>query len=133
MPESQASNSENESKVKLRDKTYNKGCDGETVTKNRISQSVCSEEEDLAAESHVGNNKGIKHDFPFINIRKVPREALKTEGEPSRGTLRNLMNNKIMFDRYYCIISTKTLQKRRKLLAQFILQPNHIFLREKYA
>ena len=63
-------------------------------------------------------NRGIKHDFPFINIRKVPRKALKTEGEargfqPSRGTLRMLMNNKIMFDRYYCIISTKMLQKRR--------------------
>ena len=24
---------------------------------------------------------GIKHDLPFINIRKVPREVLKTEGE----------------------------------------------------
>ena len=49
---------------------------------------------------------GIKHDFPFINIRKVPREVLKTEGEvfnTSRGTLRMLMNDKIMFDRYYCI------------------------------
>ena len=38
-------------------------------------------------------NRGIKHDFTFINIRKVPREVLKTEGEargfqPSRGTLR---------------------------------------------
>ena len=35
----------------------------------------------------------------FINIRKVPREVLKTEGEargfqPSRGTLRMLMNGK---------------------------------------
>ena len=29
-------------------------------------------------------NRGIKHDFPFINIRKVPREVLKTEGV-SRG------------------------------------------------
>ena len=27
------------------------------------------------------NNRGIKHDFPFINICKVPREVLKTEGE----------------------------------------------------
>ena len=27
------------------------------------------------------NNIGINHDFPFINIRKVPREVLKTEGE----------------------------------------------------
>ena len=25
--------------------------------------------------------RGIKHDFPFINIRKVPREMLKTEDE----------------------------------------------------
>ena len=25
-------------------------------------------------------NIGIKLDFPFINIRKVPREVLKTEG-----------------------------------------------------
>ena len=58
------------------------------------------------------NNRGIKHDFPFINICKVPREVLKTEGEdrgfqPSRGTLQMLMNDKIMFDRYYCINSTK--------------------------
>ena len=35
---------------------------------------------------------------------------MKTEGEaqgfqPSRGTLRMLMNDKIMFDRYYCINS----------------------------
>ena len=29
----------------------------------------------------VVNNRGIKHGFPFINIRKVPREVLKTEGE----------------------------------------------------
>ena len=26
-------------------------------------------------------NIGMKHGFPFINIRKVPREGLKTEGE----------------------------------------------------
>ena len=57
-------------------------------------------------------NRGIKHDFPFINIRKVPRKILKTEGEargfqPSRGTWRMLMNGIIMFDRYYCINSTK--------------------------
>ena len=60
-------------------------------------------------------NRGIKHDFPFINIRKVPREVLKTEGEAgglqlSLGTLRMLMTDKIMFNRYYCIKSTKTLR-----------------------
>ena len=46
-------------------------------------------------------NRGIKDDFPVINIRKVPREVLKTEGEargfqPSRGTLRMLMNGNII-------------------------------------
>ena len=51
---------------------------------------------------------GIKHDFPFINIRKVPREVLKTEvfnisRETLRETLRMLMNDKIMSDHYYCI------------------------------
>ena len=29
----------------------------------------------------LASNIGIKHDFPFINIRKVPREVLKTEDE----------------------------------------------------
>ena len=53
--------------------------------------------------------------FTFINIRKVPREMLKTVGEarcfqPSRGTLRMLMNDKMMFDRYYCINSAKHCQ-----------------------
>ena len=61
---------------------------------------------------YLCNNRGIKYDFPFINICKVPREVLKTEGEargfqPSRGTLQMLMNDKIVFDRYYCINSTK--------------------------
>ena len=48
------------------------------------------------------NNRGIKHDFPFINIRKVPREV------------RRLMNDKIMFDRYYCINSAKHCQNEEK-------------------
>ena len=53
-------------------------------------------------------------DFPFINVCKVPREVLKTEGEargfqPSRGTLRMLIIEKIMFDRYYWIKSAKTM------------------------
>ena len=29
----------------------------------------------------TSSNIGIKHDFPFINIRKVLREVLKTEDE----------------------------------------------------
>ena len=31
--------------------------------------------------SQPGVNREIKHDFPFINIRNVPREVLITEGE----------------------------------------------------
>ena len=62
----------------------------------------------------IRKHGGIKHNFPFITIRKVPRELLKTEGEvfnTSRGTLQILVNDKITSDRYYCINSTKTLQK----------------------
>ena len=52
----------------------------------------------------------IFHSLTFARSRA--REVLKTEGEargfqPSRGTLRMLMNDKIMFDRYYCINITK--------------------------
>ena len=55
---------------------------------------------------------GIKHDFPFISKCKVQREVLKTEGEarrfqPYQETLQMLMNDKVMFDCYYCIKSTK--------------------------
>ena len=75
-------------------------------------------------------NIGIKHDFPFINIRKVPREVLKTEGfNTSLGTLRMLMNDKIMFDRYYCINSKNTHQKLRKCLRTLFFSLVTFFLR----
>ena len=49
----------------------------------------------VTSASQTSNNRGIKHDFPFINIRKVGREVLKTEGEaqgfqPFRGTITNV-------------------------------------------
>ena len=70
--------------------------------------------------------RGIKHDFPFINIRKVPREVLKIEGEargfqPPRGTLWMLMNDKIMFDRYYCINSTKHCENEENIDALYFI------------
>ena len=38
-------------------------------------------------------NRRIKHDFPFINICRVPREVLKTEGETRFSTFpRDLAN-----------------------------------------
>ena len=54
------------------------------------------------------HNIGIKHVFPCINIRCVPREVLKTEGA-ARGFQHrprnpaNVNARKNMFDRYYCI------------------------------
>ena len=63
--------------------------------------------------------------FPLFNIRKVPREVLKIEGEarvfqPSRGTLRMLMNDKILFDHYYCINSANHCENEEKM-AHYIL------------
>ena len=75
-----------------------------------------------------GINRGIKHDFPFINIHKVSRKVLKTEGEargfqPARGTLRMLIKNKSMFDRYYCINSTKNLQNCENVCELYFYSP----------
>ena len=74
--------------------------------------------------------RGIKHDFPFINICKVPREVLKTEDEargfqPSRGTLRMLMNDKIMFDRYYCINSANHCENEENIGALYFINSSH--------
>ena len=46
---------------------------------------------------------------------------MKTEGkarrfQPSRGTLRMLMNDKIMFDRYYCINSAKHCENEENIV-----------------
>ena len=70
--------------------------------------------------------RGIKHDFSSINIRKVPREVLKTEDEargfqPSWGTLRMLMNDKFMFDRYYCINSLKHCENEENIGALYFI------------
>ena len=81
--------------------------------------------------------RGIKHDFPFINIQKVPREVLKTEGEargfqPSRGTLRMLMNDKIMFDRYYCINSAKHCENGENIGALYFITSSHFPMRVRF-
>ena len=82
--------------------------------------------------------RGIKHDFPFINIRMVPREVLETEGEaryfqPSRGTLRMLMHDKIMFDSYYCINSTKHCENEENIGALYFITSPHFPTRVRYA
>ena len=82
--------------------------------------------------------RGNKHDFPFINIRKVPREVLKAEGEtrgfqPSRGTLRMLMNDKIMFDRYYCINPTKHCRNEENIGTLYFKTSSHFPTRVRYA
>ena len=75
-------------------------------------------------------NRRIKHAFPFINICKVTREVLKTEGEArgfkhSRGTLRMLMNDKIMFDRYYCINSANHCENEENIGALYFITSSH--------
>ena len=82
---------------------------------------------------HLTTTIRIKNDFSFINIRKVPREMLKTRAKPkvfntSLGTLRMLLNDKIMFDCYYCINSKKTRQKVRKCLHTLFFIRTTIFL-----
>ena len=81
--------------------------------------------------------RGIKHDFPFINLCKVPREVLKTEGEvrgfqPSRGTLRMLMNDKIMFDRYYCINSANHRENEENIGALYLITSSHFPTRVRF-
>ena len=78
------------------------------------------------------NNRRIKHDFPFNNIRKVPREVLKTEGE-AQGTLRMFMNDKIMFDCYYCINSTKYCKNEEKMGALYFITSSHFPMRVRHA
>ena len=74
----------------------------------------------------------------LMNIRKVPREVLKTEGkargfQPSRGTLRMLMNDKIMFDRYYCINSTKHCENEENIGALYFITSPHFPTQVHYA
>ena len=63
---------------------------------------------------------------------------MKTEGEargfqPSRGTLRMLMNDRIMFDRYYCINSTKHCENEENIGALYFITSPHFPTRVRYA
>ena len=74
----------------------------------------------------------------IFNIRKVPREVLIPEGEargfqPSRGTLRMIMNEKIIFDRYYCINSTKHWENEENIGALYSITSSHFPTRVRYA
>ena len=78
-------------------------------------------------------NIWLKHDFPFINIRKVPREVLKTEGE-ARGIQhlpRDLANVNEWQNHVWSLFLHKfkeNIPKFEKMFAHFILQPYHHFL-----
>ena len=85
---------------------------------------------------HVKNcyyNIGIKHDFPFINICKVPREVLKTEDETRafQHLPRDLANVNEWQNHVWSLLLHKFKEntpKIEKMFAHFILQPNHHFL-----
>ena len=74
-------------------------------------------------------------------FHSLMREVLKTEGEarfargfqPSRGTLRMLTNDKIMFDRYYCINSTKLCENKENIGALYFITSPHFPKRVRYA
>ena len=91
-------------------------------------------------------NIGIKHVFPYINIRWVPREVLKTEGAAQgfQHPLRNPANVnawKNTFDHYCIKVSKKSilewyfdvlfwhyfvlifLHRRKKIISIYILVP----------
>ena len=79
-------------------------------------------------------NIGIKHDFPFINIRKVPRVVLKTEGE-ARGFQhfpRYLANVNEWQNHVWSLLLHKfkenTPKIEKKMFEHFILQPYQHFL-----
>ena len=57
--------------------------------------------------------RGIKHDFPFINIRKVPREVLKTEGKVRREAFY------VAFKNLNGVFNIMVLQSRNLIKCQF--------------
>ena len=63
---------------------------------------------------------GIKHGFPCINIRQVPRKVLKTEAG-DLGTWGMLMRWKTMFDCFYCIKTENICYISRYYLHYFLL------------
>ena len=93
--------------------------------------------ETFSSETLHASIRGIKRDFPFINIHKVPREVLKTEGEargfqPSRGTLRMLKNDKIMFDRYDFINSANHFENEENIGALYFITSSHFPTRVRF-
>ena len=74
-------------------------------------------------------NIGIKHDFHSLTFARSRGRCSPSVFNISRGSLRMLMNDKIMFDRYYCINSKKTYRKLRKCLRTLFFSLTTIFLR----
>ena len=63
---------------------------------------------------------------------------MKTEGEargfqPSRGTLQMLMNDNIMFDRYYCINLTTHCENEENIGALYFIASPQFPTRVRYA
>ena len=106
----------------------------------------------------INNNRGIKHDFPFINRWQGPEGSIENRGrsprfstfprdlanvneteveargfQPSQGTLQMLMNDKIMFDHYYCINSTKYCENEEIIAALYFTTLSHFPTRVRYA
>ena len=72
--------------------------------------------------------------FHSLTFARSQRKDEARGFQPSRGTLRMLMNDKNMFDRYYCINSTKHCENEEKIGAlYFITSPRFPTRRVRYA
>ena len=73
----------------------------------------------------------IFHSLTFARsqgeFKKKKKEGVARGFQHSQKTQRMLMNDKIIFDHYYCINSAET----KEIMAHYILQPHHIFIRVK--
>ena len=72
-----------------------------------------------------------------VTFARYRGKCSKTEGEargfqPSRGTLRMLMNDKIMFDRYYCINSANLFENEENIGALYFITSSHFPTRVRF-
>ena len=58
--------------------------------------------------------------FHSLTFARSPEGSVE-----NRGTLRMLMNDKIMFDRYYCINSTKHCENEENIGALYFITSSH--------
>ena len=73
------------------------------------------------------------HSLTFGRSHGVLKPEGKARGfQPSRGTLRMLMNDKVMLDRYYCINSAKHRENEENIGALYFITSSHFPMRVRF-